>query len=508
MIRWALRKAIRKFERDWNYDASYMRDIIDASPRAAWLFFRVTALGQFRRDIPIEAWCAAGITAVRAEDCGPCTQLAVTMAERAGVSPAVLQAVLADNPDAMPSDVALVWRFTRATLAHDAAADEYREEIVKRWGRRALISLAFAITAARIYPTVKYALGHGKACMRVVVGGTPVMFDHGRVADAGGCGGAHVVSSPSAMSNPAASFEPYRRRLLGLAYRMLGSIADAEDAVQETYLRWHAADRDKVSDPKAFLMTTTTRICLDMLTSARARREEYVGPWLPEPVVDTPALAPDSRTELAEDLSIALLLTLDRLSPLERAAFLLHDVFDFSFSEIATALERSEAACRQLAARARGHVREVRPRGTTTAPARSGEVDPKHAQLMSAFVSATRSGDLDGLMQLLASDVRVVTDGGGKVAAALNVLDGADRVARFFVGVARKASRDDFTLRYATINGLPGVIVDGPDGPVQTAAFEIEGDVIRALYVVRNPDKLRHLGGSEFRWRHQRQQPP
>ena len=236
---------------------------------------------------------AAGITAVRHEDCGPCTQLAVTMAERAGVSPAVLRAVLADNPDAMPPDVALVWKFTRATLAHDAGADEYRDAIVKRWGRRALVSLAFAITAARIYPTVKYALGHGKACVRVVVGGTPVMFDHGRVRHRG-CGGAHAVSSGSATSNPATSFEPHRRRLLGLAYRMLGSIADAEDAVQDTYLRWHAADRDKVWDPRAFLMTTTTRICLDMLTSARARREEYVGPWLPEPVVDTAALAPDS----------------------------------------------------------------------------------------------------------------------------------------------------------------------------------------------------------------------
>ena len=179
MIKWVLRRAIAKFERDWNYDASYMRDLIDASPRAAWLFSRAAALGQFRRDLPVEAWYAAGITAVRHEDCGPCTQLAVTMAERAGVSPAVLRAVLADDPDAMPPDV---WKFTRATLAHDAGADEYRDAIVKRWGRRALVSLAFAITAARIYPTVKYALGHGKACVRVVVGGTPVMFDHGRVA--------------------------------------------------------------------------------------------------------------------------------------------------------------------------------------------------------------------------------------------------------------------------------------------------------------------------------------
>src|SRR5688572_6533885 len=309
------------------------------------------------------------------------------------------------------------------------------------------------------------------------------------------------------MSNPAASFEPYRRRLLGLAYRMLGSMADAEDAVQETYLRWHGADRNKVLDPRAFLMTTTTRICLDMLTSARARREEYVGPWLPEPVVDTAALAPDSRTELAEDLSIALLLTLDRLSPLERAAFLLHDVFDFSFNEVAAALERSEAACRQLAARARAHVREVRPRGASQpvspkprggegGAVRSGELDKKHEQLMSAFVTATSSGDLDALKQLLASDVRVVTDGGGKVAAALNVLDGADRAARFLVGAARKGWRDDYTLRFATINNLPGMIIGGPEGPVQTAAFEIEDGVILALYVVRNPDKLRHLASA------------
>jgi RNA polymerase sigma-70 factor (ECF subfamily) len=239
-------------------------------------------------------------------------------------------------------------------------------------------------------------------------------------------------------------------------------------------------------------MTTTTRICLDLLTSARARREKYVGPWLPEPVADTTDLAADSRAELAEDLSIALLLIMERLSPLERAAFLLHDVFDFSFSEVAAALERSEAACRQLAARARAHVRAARPRGTTPT-AHRGEIDAKHSDLLSAFLTATRSGDLNGLMQLLANDVRVITDGGGKVAAALNVLEGADRAARFLIGAANKGWRDDFTLHLAMINGLPGVIVNGPEGPVQTAAFEIENDRIRALYVVRNPDKLRHL---------------
>jgi RNA polymerase sigma-70 factor, ECF subfamily len=297
------------------------------------------------------------------------------------------------------------------------------------------------------------------------------------------------------MSNPATSFEPFRHRLLGLAYRMLGSVADAEDAVQETYLRWHAAARNKVSDSRAFLMTTTTRICLDMLNSARAKREEYVGPWLPEPIVDTAALAPDSHTELAEDLSIALLLTLDRLSPLERAAFLLHDVFDFSFGEVAAALERNEAACRQLAARARAHVRGARPRGAT-APARSGEINAKHEQLMSAFLAATRSGDLNALTELLASDVRVITDGGGKVRAALDVIDGADQAARFLVDAVRRGWREDFTLRFVAINGLPGVVVHGSGGQVQTAAFEIEGDVIRALYVVRNPDKLRHLAAA------------
>ena len=307
-----------------------------------------------------------------------------------------------------------------------------------------------------------------------------------------------------AISNPLATFEPYRRRLLGLAYRMLGSMADAEDAVQEAYLRWHGADRAKVSDPRAYLMTTTTRICLDMLTSARARREAYVGPWLPEPVLDTAALAPDSRTELAEDLSIALLLTLDRLSPLERAAFLLHDVFDFSFGEVATALERSAAACRQLAARARAHVRVTRPRGATAAPeTHSGGIDPRHAQLMAAFAAASQSGDLKAITQLLTSDARVVTDGGGKVRAALEVVEGADRVAQLIVAATRKRPdtwwRDDFRLRFAMVNGMPGVIVDSPEGPRQTVALEIEGDRVRAMYVVRNPDKLRHLAAAPQR---------
>lgn len=295
------------------------------------------------------------------------------------------------------------------------------------------------------------------------------------------------------MTDPAASFEGCRRRLFGLAYRMLGSMAEAEDAVQEAYLRWHAADRATVTDPRAYLMTTTARICLDTLRSARVRREQYVGPWLPEPVLDTAALAPDTHTELAEDLSIALLLTLDRLSPLERAAFLLHDVFDCSFGEIAVALGRTETVCRQLAARAGAHVRAARPQGGRSTRGRSGPPNPKHEQLVSAFVSATRAGDLDGLMRLLARDARVVSDGGGKVAAALNVIEGADHVARFLVGAARKGLPDGAVLRVASVNGLPGLLVEGPGGVIQTVAFEIDDDRVRTVYAVRNPDKLRHL---------------
>ena len=296
------------------------------------------------------------------------------------------------------------------------------------------------------------------------------------------------MTSTTTNEPPDASFEPYRRRLLGLAYRMLGSMADAEDAVQETYLRWHATDRDKVANPRAFLMTTTTRICLDVLSSARVRREEYVGPWLPEPVLDTQSLTPDAQTELAEDLSVALLLTLEQLSPLERAAFLLHDVFDFSFPEVAQALDRTEGTCRQLASRARSHVRDLRPRGTEIG------LEEKHTELLSAFIAASRSGDLTSITKFLMDDVRVVADGGGKVPSALNVLEGSDRAARFLAGVARNGWRAEYTIRFAAINGLPGVVVNSPQGIIQTTAFEITEDRIGAIYIVRNPDKLRHVG--------------
>ena len=182
MLKWLMRKGIAAFERKWDYDASYVHEIIDADPRAAWKFSKAAAIGSYRKDVPLAAWTAAAITAVRHEDCGPCTQLGVSMAEKSGVDPKVLRAILSEDAAAMPDDVALAWRFTRAALDHHPIVDEYRQEIVRRWGPRAVISLAFAMVASRTYPTVKYAMGHGQTCARVVVGGTPVTFDHAVVS--------------------------------------------------------------------------------------------------------------------------------------------------------------------------------------------------------------------------------------------------------------------------------------------------------------------------------------
>jgi hypothetical protein len=173
MLKWLMRKGIAAFERKWDYDASYVHELIDADPRAAWKFSRAAAIGSYRKDVPLAAWTAAAVTAVRAEDCGPCTQLGVSMAEKSGVDPKVLRAILSEDAAAMPDDVALAWRFTRAALDHDPIVDEYRQEIARRWGPRAPISLAFAMVASRIYPTVKYAMGHGQACQRIMVAGAP-----------------------------------------------------------------------------------------------------------------------------------------------------------------------------------------------------------------------------------------------------------------------------------------------------------------------------------------------
>jgi len=277
-------------------------------------------------------------------------------------------------------------------------------------------------------------------------------------------------------------FEPHRAFLVGLAYRMLGSFAEAEDVVQDAFLRWSTVDRDAVASPRAYLARVVSRLCLDRMKSASARRESYVGMWLPEPAV----AAPDA--PLADDLSLALLLTLERLSPLERAAFLLHDVFDMDYADIADALDRSEAACHQLAARAREHVREQRPRFDADDAARS--------RLADAFHAALATGDVEALATLLADDAVLYSDGGGKRLAALNPIYGKDRILRFIVGVARKrpAIRPD-QIERVTINNLPGFVLRTDEG-IETVALDLAGDHVVSIYVIRNPDKLRHLGSS------------
>jgi RNA polymerase sigma-70 factor (ECF subfamily) len=269
---------------------------------------------------------------------------------------------------------------------------------------------------------------------------------------------------------------------------MLGSRSDAEDVVQDAYLRF--ADAQGVRNPEAFLVTIVTRLCLDRLKSARAHREIYVGPWLPEPVFDAEALAADTATELADDLSYALLLALDRLTPLERAAFLLHDVFDRPFAEVAAMLERTEVSCRQLATRARRAVRDARP-----APAAAPD---RHAQLLNAFSEAVASGDVSRLAGLLREDAIAVTDGGGRKSAALNPIVGADKVARFFIALAAKNADRSVRIEPAMINGAVGALLY-MDGEVDhTFSMAIDGDRIAAIYIVRNPDKLRHVPPSGY----------
>jgi RNA polymerase sigma-70 factor, ECF subfamily len=281
------------------------------------------------------------------------------------------------------------------------------------------------------------------------------------------------------------SFESHRRALTGLAYRMLGSRAEAEDVVQDAYLRWHQADRSKIEQPRRYLGTVVTRLCLDCMKSARARREIYVGQWLPEPVVDE-TLDADTAGELAHDLSVALMLVLERLSPLERASFLLHDVFGLDFAEVGGVLDRGEAACRQLAARARAHIEAGRPRF----PASREE----GVRLAAAFAAAAQSGDAGTLMKLLAEDAVLYSDGGGKRAAALKPIYGADKILRFLDGISRQSPElPSARWRAAAVNGLAGFIVREKDGAIDTVAFEHHDGRIAAIYIVRNPEKLRHV---------------
>lgn len=278
---------------------------------------------------------------------------------------------------------------------------------------------------------------------------------------------------------------PFRSRLLGLAYRMLGSRTEAEDVLQDAYLRFH--DATDIANREAYLVTTVTRLCIDRLKSAQVRREAYVGPWLPEPVFDVEALSPQTTLELAEDLSFALMLVLDRLSPMERAAFLLHDIFDMEFAKVAAVLGKSEAACRQLASRARRAVKARRP--TKPIPME------RQTALLVAFASAVSNDDLAALMTLLREDAVLLSDGGGIKLTALNAIVGADRIARFVIGTKRKFAGRGLALRHdaRTVNGALGVITYLGDDVEQVMSLCMDREGVAAIYIVRNPKKLTHL---------------
>ncbi|QIQ05947.1 RNA polymerase sigma factor SigJ [Streptomyces liangshanensis] len=278
-------------------------------------------------------------------------------------------------------------------------------------------------------------------------------------------------------------FEAHRSLLTGVAYRMLGRIADAEDVVQDAWLRWTAEERPEVREPRAYLVRITTRLAIDRLRQAHVRKEAYVGPWLPEPVAtDLRSAVPDSaeRAMLAESVSFAVLVVLESLSPLERAVFVLREAFGFPYAEIATVLDRGEAAVRQLGARARRHVDERRPRYDVD--------ETERRALTEQFLAAAGGGDLEALLRLLAPDVRLIGDSGGKAKAPLRIMEGADKVGRFLSAVSGDAGLYEFSVM--EINGAPALLARTGGKLDLVLQLEVADGAIACVYIVRNPDKL------------------
>jgi RNA polymerase sigma-70 factor (ECF subfamily) len=286
--------------------------------------------------------------------------------------------------------------------------------------------------------------------------------------------------TPAALLEP---FDRHRRLLFTVAYQMLGSVADAEDVVQDAWLRWSAADRDDVADPRAYLVQVTSRLALDRLRSARARREAYVGPWLPEPLLTGAAPGPEDAAELGEQVSLAVLVVLETLSPVERAVFVLREVFGMPVAEVAAVLDRSEAAVRQLAHRAREHVEARRPRFDADRGAQR--------EVTERFLAAAVGGDVQSLLAVLSPGVVLVSDGGGKVKAARRPIEGADKVARFLAGVGRQgADVVGLRIEVAEVNGAPAVLAWTDEGPFMALQLVVVGGLVEQVLYIGNPDKL------------------
>lgn len=295
------------------------------------------------------------------------------------------------------------------------------------------------------------------------------------------------MTAGESSTDTGAGFEEHRHHLFGVAYRMLGRVTEAEDVVQETWLRWDAADRQAIDRPRAWLTTVASRIAIDRLRSAQSRRESYVGPWLPEPLL-TADDDPATHAELADSLSLAFLTMLERLDPVERAAFLLREVFGHDYDEIAETIDRSVVNCRQIVHRAKDRLGPDRP-------ARF-EADPDdERRLLDSFLAAAITGDLDALEQMLVADVVVWSDGGAKQYAARRPVVGRDRVAMFIRGIAGKREKmhTEFVIDHARINGTPGLVAYGDGDVFMTMAFDIGPEGIRGIHAVLNPDKLEHI---------------
>jgi RNA polymerase sigma-70 factor (ECF subfamily) len=284
------------------------------------------------------------------------------------------------------------------------------------------------------------------------------------------------------------AFEPVRPRLFGLAYRMLGSRAEAEDVVQEAYVRWHQSDRQVIRNAEAWLVTTATRLAIDRLRALKTEREAYTGPWLPEPIMQNTPPSPDTHLELASDLSLAFLVLLERLGPEERAAFLLHEVFDFGYPEIASVLDKSEDACRQLVHRARTRVRSARKRFDVTEAAK--------ANLLRKFTEAMQARDEQALLSLFAPDAVWTADGGGRAAASPHPILGAERIARLVVGLQHRLQSDGATIELVDVNGETGLLMRVEGRILAILAIDSDGEQIHSVYAVVNPDKLPRISAS------------
>jgi len=282
-----------------------------------------------------------------------------------------------------------------------------------------------------------------------------------------------------------ATFNRHRGLLFSVAYRMLGSVVDAEDMLQETFIRWQQAPKEEIRSPRAYLVTIITRLCINQLQSARVRREEYVGEWLPEPLVTDPASDPLGIVKVDESLSMAFLFLLERLTPMERAVFLLREVFEYEYAEIANVLGQTEANCRQILRRARQHVGDLRRRFDASAQ--------EHSDLLVRFLKASRSGDLQGLVDLLAGDVVLHTDGGGKAIALPKEVHGADTVARTILQRMANNVPKEALGRLAKINGEPGFVGYVNGKPFSAMTLDVRDGRIQGIYIVTNPEKLARL---------------